>query len=100
MAKKDRYGYTLIYMGLGVTLIGFMLLYRVFSAARELTYGALTAFFTVLFLALLLILAHSNQTVRDELARLLREHEQETEILRRINEEKLAELKYRKKRQD
>ncbi len=98
MQRNDAFTIALYTAGALVCMAGLFLLGRIYLYEPRISYPFVITLFLIIFLILLLVLAHSNYTVKKEVAQLLLDHKKEMTALREINEEKLLELKAIKKR--
>ena len=85
-----------LYIGMFFVFCGIFLVYKIFASQKEINFLLIEAIFAVMFLGLLIIFIHRRQSIQDEILMLLRESNQETQILRKINHDKLSGLKYGK----
>ena len=72
----------LLVVGMAVGIIGFWLINSVYYNQPGLTWEVLTAIFLWLLLILIVILTDSNESIKEELSVIIKEHIEETKLLR------------------
>jgi len=72
----------LLIVGISVGVVGFWLINSVYYKQPGLTWEVLTAIFLWLLLILIVILTDSNESIKEELSVIIKEHIEETKLLR------------------
>ena len=83
----------LLLVGMAVTITGFYYINKIYTGEGHMSWSLLQAAFLWLLLIFMIILTDSNESIKEELKEVIREHVQETKLLKKISEEQLAELK-------
>lgn len=83
----------LLLVGLAIGIIGFITINNLYSAQGALSWQMLISVFLWLVLIVLLILAATMEDVKEELAIVIKEHIEETKVLRNIEHDMLKEIK-------
>jgi hypothetical protein len=111
LRKINFFEVTLLFVGVGVGVVGFMVINNLYKADHVLTWNMFQTVFLWLLLIITLILAATMEDVKEELAIVIREQVQETKILgeetklmkaeitllKHIEEEQLQELQLLRK---
>ena len=74
-------------------LVGIVGFYMIYTARTEAATFQLLAVFSWLILIFLMIIAATNEDVKEELGTIIKEHIDETRIIKELNHDVLAELK-------
>ncbi len=80
--KSTFFEKLLLIVGIIVGFIGFKLLNAAYAQSPGLSWQALIALFLWLVLIFLIILTDSSESIKEELAIIIREHVEETKLLR------------------
>jgi len=80
--KSTFFEKLLLIVGIGVGIVGFKLLNVVYGANPVLNWHALIAIFLWLVLIFLIILTDSSESIKEELAIIIKEHIEETKLLK------------------
>ena len=72
----------LLVVGISIGIIGFWLINSVYYNQPGLTWEVLTAIFLWLLLILIVILTDSNESIKEELSVIIKEHIEETKLLK------------------
>ena len=72
----------LLFVGIAVGIIGFWLINNVYYSQPGLTWEFLTAVFLWLLLIFVVILTDSNESIKEELSVIIKEHIEETKLLK------------------
>lgn len=98
--KSNFFERVLLVVGLVVIIVGFIFINKVFMSDANLGWDMLQAIFLWLMLIVLIVLLATEEDVKEELAIIIKEHieetkimKEETKLLRQINDEQLQELK-------
>ncbi|MBW2963905.1 hypothetical protein KY363_00455 [Candidatus Woesearchaeota archaeon] len=83
----------LLIVGIGVTIVGFYFINKIYTGEGHLSWALLQAAFLWLLLLFMIILTDSNESIKEELKDVIKEHIEETKILKQISSEQLEELK-------
>lgn len=91
--KLNFFEIILLFVGLGVGIVGFMIINTVYHANPVLSWDLFKTVFLWLLLIVVLILAATMEDVKEELAIIIREQVRETRLLRQLNKSQLEELR-------
>lgn len=83
----------LLIVGIGVTVVGFYFINKIYTGEGHMSWALLQAAFLWLLLLFMIILTDSNESIKEELKDVIKEHIEETKILKQISREQLEELK-------
>ena len=86
----------LLVVGILIGIIGFWLINRTFLNEPAINWSFITAVFLWLLLIFVVILTDTNESIKEELSTVIREHIEETKLLKR--EVELMRLAFDKKR--
>ena len=86
----------LLVVGILIGIIGFWLINRTFLNEPAINWSFITAVFLWLLLIFVVILTDTNESIKEELSTVMREHIEETKLLKR--EVELMRLAFDKKR--
>jgi hypothetical protein len=89
--KLNFFELVLLLVGIGVGVVGFLMINRQYQEDLSLTWELYQTVFLWLLLIVMLILAATMEDVKEELAIVIKEHIEETRLLRDINKELLSE---------
>ncbi|MBI2574845.1 hypothetical protein HYV82_03085 [Candidatus Woesearchaeota archaeon] len=84
-------------IGLATIAVGFYFIQLLFSTDRKLSWLMLIAILNWLSLLILVIIASLNADVKEELSLVIKEHTDETRLLKEITHELLDEMKMLRK---
>lgn len=87
----------LLVVGLAISIIGFYLINRLYVHDERLTWSLLQAAFLYLLLIFMVILTDSNESIKEELKVVIKEHAQETKLLKELVKDEVAEIKLLRK---
>ncbi|MBI4739184.1 hypothetical protein HY772_06530 [Candidatus Woesearchaeota archaeon] len=87
----------LFLVGVAVTVMGFYYINKLYTGEGHLSWALLQAAFLWLVLLFLIILTDSNESIKEELKEVIKQHINETRILKEISKQQLAELEEIKK---
>jgi hypothetical protein len=91
--KLNFFELVLLLVGIGVGIVGFLIINNLYQDDPTITWDLYQTVFLWLLLIVMLILAATMEDVKEELAIVIREHIEETKILRDINKGLLTETK-------
>jgi len=80
----------LLLFGMSIGIVGFWLINRVFYEDPVISWQFIMAIFLWMILILIIILTDSNESIKEELSTIIKEHIEETKLLR--DEVKLLNL--------
>ncbi len=90
----------LLVMGTGVGIVGFWLINTTFAEDPVINWPFITTSFLWVLLIFVIILTDSNESIKEELGTIIKEHieetrllKEETKLLREISHEQLKEIK-------
>ena len=86
----------LLFFGISIGIIGFWLINKVLYNEPGLSWPFLMSTFLLMILIFIIILTESNESIKEELGVIIKEHIEETKLLRK--EVKLLNLAFVKKR--
>lgn len=86
----------LLVVGITVSIIGFWLINSMYNKEPVLSWPFITSIFLWLLLILVIILTDSNESIKEELGVIIKEHIEETKLLK--EEVKLLSAKFGKKK--
>lgn len=87
----------LFLVGLMATFMGFYLINKVYKVDPYLNWALIQAIFLWLMLLFIIILTDSNESIKEELKEVIKEHMEETKVLKQISNEQLQEIKLLRK---
>lgn len=82
----------LLLVGVAVTITGFYYINKLYTGEGHLSWALLQAAFLWLVLLFLIILTDSNESIKEELKEVIKQHINETRILKEISKQQLTEL--------
>ena len=88
----------LFVVGIAVTILGFYFINQMYTGEGHISWALLQSAFLWLVLLFLIILTDSNEAIKEELSRDIKEHAKETRALKRLAEKQLKELEMIRKR--
>jgi hypothetical protein len=91
--KLNFFELVLLLVGIGVGIVGFLIINNQYKEDPTLTWDLYQTVFLWLLLIVMLILAATMEDVKEELAIVIREHIEETKILKDINKQLLDETR-------
>jgi hypothetical protein len=91
--KLNFFELVLLLVGISVGIVGFMMINNQYQVEGMITWDLFQTVFLWLLLIVILILAATMEDVKEELAIVIKEHIEETKILREINSQMLEETK-------
>ncbi len=92
--KVTLFEILLLILGLVVLIVGFLLIKNTFiSTGGDLNWFMIGAVFSWLTLLILFVVSELNADVKEELSLVMREHVDETKLLKEINQALLDEIK-------
>jgi len=94
--KSTFFEKLLLIVGLAIGIVGFWMINNTFLQDPKLSWQFLSAVFLWLLLIFMVILTDSNESIKEELGIIIKEHVEETKLLR--EEVKLLNLSLTKKR--
>jgi surface polysaccharide O-acyltransferase-like enzyme len=80
--KSTFFEKLLLVVGVAVGVVGYRLINAVYGSSPELTWLSLSAIFLWMILIFIVILTDSSEGIKEELAIIIREHVEETKLLR------------------
>ena len=92
--KITMFEVLLLVLGVVVLIVGFVLIRNTFiTTGKTLSWFMIGAIFSWLTLLILFVVSELNADVKEELSMVMREHVDQTKILKEINHELLMEIK-------
>ncbi|MBN2567056.1 hypothetical protein JXB02_03170 [Candidatus Woesearchaeota archaeon] len=91
--KANVFELILLIVGVGIGILGFNLINGLYAEDQAMTWNLLQTVFLWLVLIVMVILAATMEDVKEELAIVIREHMEETRLLKDISHESLQEIK-------
>jgi len=92
--KVTTFEIMLLILGVIVLVVGFVLIRNTFiTTGKTLSWFMIGAIFSWLTLLILFVVSELNADVKEELSMVMREHVDQTKILKEINHELLLEIK-------
>ena len=92
--KATAFGIMLLVLGVVVLVAGFILIRNTFiTEGKTLSWFMIGAIFSWLTLLILFVVSELNADVKEELSLVMREHVDQTKILKEINHALLSEIK-------
>jgi len=86
----------LLIIGIAIGIVGFWLINSIFLKEPTITWSFITSVFLWLILIFIVILTDSNESIKEELSIIIKEHIEETKLLK--NEVKLLTEAFAKKK--
>ena len=87
----------LLFVGFFIGLAGFWLINKIYLTEPNVNWQFITSIFLWLLLIFIVILTDSNESIKEELATIIREHIQETKLLKQEVTQHITETKLMKK---
>ena len=78
--------------GIAVTIFGFFFINKLYTGEGRLSWALLQSAFLWMLLIFLVILTDSNESIKEELKIVVKQHIKETKLLKDISKQQLAEL--------
>ena len=97
LKRINNFEKILFIVGLAATFMGFYLINKVFVTDPYLNWSLLQAIFLWLMLLFIIILTDSNESIKEELREVIKEHMEETKLLKQISNEQLQQIKLLRK---
>jgi hypothetical protein len=82
LVKATLFEKLLLIVGISIGVIGFWFINRVFYTEPIINWNFLTAVFLWMLLILMVILTDSNESIKEELSIIMKEHMEKTVLLR------------------
>jgi len=95
--KINMFEKLLLPVGVGLTLLGFYLIYLADRTGDATAWSRLTAVFTWMVLLFLVIITATTEDMKEELSLIQKEHVTEIKVLREVVHDQLRETKMMRK---
>lgn len=93
LRRANAFELILLVVGVSIGVVGFIMINRLYLQEGALTWNVLLASFIWLMLIIQLILTATMEDVKEELAVIIKEHVNETRLLRELERDTLNEIK-------